>query len=376
MILTYFIPFFLSLILSLIFTRVAITWSKRLNFMDVPGQISRKNHPQSTPLLGGTAVFCAFFSTLFLLLLTVFFLEDQMVRYIPDLTPFIRGSQKECKRLFFIFLGGSLVLLLGLKDDKNKEGMGPFMKLGILFLIALLLFYLNIRITLFIRTSILNYCLTFGWILFLTNSFNLLDNMDGLSAGTAVSCSLCMGIVSFVLGEYFITLYLLAFTGSLLGFLKYNFFGGRIFLGDSGALFIGYNLAVTAILESFFKQGKSPMFAVFIPVFIFAIPFYDTLSVVLIRLKNGKSIFRGDMNHFSHRLHRSGYSKRNAVVIIITLAFFISIVSLKLLHLRNQSLSFLYPLLLFLMTLIMLLGIELILKKMGRKITGSRTSQP
>jgi UDP-GlcNAc:undecaprenyl-phosphate GlcNAc-1-phosphate transferase len=315
-----------SFLLSLLFTKICIALSHRIGLLDVPGKIIRKNHAESTPLLGGVAVFSSFFVSIFFVLFVSHALHEFLSHWFPNLFPYLPGALQQSKKLFLIFLGGLLILLLGLKDDCT--GMNPSTKLSILFLVALLFFYLDIRITLFIETPWVSLFLTLCWILFLTNSFNLLDNMNGLSSGTAVACSLALFLVAITLQQFFIAFYLCAFLGALLGFMVFNFPRAHIFLGDSGALFIGYNLAVITILESFFIAGKSNALAVFMPAFIFVVPLYDTLSVIVIRLKHGTSIFQGDLNHFSHRLVRAGYSKPKAVLIIHALTFLTGVASL------------------------------------------------
>jgi UDP-GlcNAc:undecaprenyl-phosphate GlcNAc-1-phosphate transferase len=359
MISAFFSILIFSFLLSLAFTRICISLSHRIGLLDVPGKLLRKNHAESTPLLGGVSVFSSFFISIFFALFLSHAFEGFLSNRFPNLLPYLPGALQQSKKLFLIFLGGLLILFLGLKDDCS--GMKPGTKLGALFLIALLFFYLNIRITLFIETPWVSLVLTLCWILFLTNSFNLLDNMNGLSSGTALACSLVLFLVAIILKQVFIAFYLCAFLGALLGFMFFNFPRAHIFLGDSGALFIGYNLAVITILESFFIAGKSNALAVFMPAFIFALPFYDTLSVIVIRLKSGKSIFQGDLNHFSHRLVRAGYSKSTAVLMIHALTLLTGVASLYFFFF--PWISYKIPLFLFVFTIGVLFLIEKMLTK-------------
>ncbi len=326
MISLYLIVFIISVLLSLVATRLCIWLSYKINFLDVPLTISRKNHSKSTPLLGGTAVFFSFFLIIFFTLISAYEFKDTLINSFPFLNEYINGAMNQNKKLMFIFIGGFLIYLIGLKDD--KDGMQPFTKLITIFLVSLLLFYLDIKITFFIKSNILTFCMTLMWILFLTNSLNLLDNMDGLCSGVSITCSITMLAVSLILEQYFISLYLIAFIGVLLGFFYFNFGGGKIFLGDSGALFIGYNLAVITILESFYISGKSNIASIFMPAFIFAVPLYDTLSVIIIRILNKVPIYKGDLNHISHRINRAGYSRKTTVVIIFILSLLSGVSSL------------------------------------------------
>jgi len=246
----------------------------------------------------------------------------------------------------------------------DSRGVGPFLKILVLSLVAFILFALEIRITLFSTHHLFSYALTIGGILFLANAFNLLDNMNGLSAGTAVMCCLSMLCVAVAHGEIFIACYLVGFIGALCGFLKFNFPKGEIFLGDSGALFIGYNLAVSTILQSFYIPSKSSMLAVYIPLFVFSVPFYDTLSVILIRVSQGSPIYKGDQNHFSHRLWKSGFSRRASVIFIWGIALFNGLLALFLL---GSGASYYWPVVLFAGSQIEIWFFETILKTVARK---------
>ena len=315
----YLSLFFTAFLLSLLLTRLGIHYSFKWGVLDVPMTIVRKNHSKSTPLLGGTSIFFSFYLTVFFVWISVFCLKEWGVLENYSLwDQLFKGSASQFHRFYMISLGGFLIYLVGLKDDLH--GVGPASKLLLMFLIALLLYYLNVRITVFLPFPFLNFLLTLLWIVSLSNSFNLLDNMDGLSSGVALACSFNLLYYAFQMEQFFIAFYLLVFIGALLGFLRYNYWGGRIFMGDSGALFVGFTLAVVSILESFYIPGKSSSNAVLTPLFIFAIPFYDTLSVILIRIKNGQPIYKGDLNHLSHRIHRSGYSKPLTVFIIFLMA--------------------------------------------------------
>ena len=318
----YLFLFLGALGLSLLLTRLGIYLSFKWGILDVPLTLARKNHSKSTPLLGGSAVFFSFYLTVFSVWgIALWLNHGGVLAGYPLLDQLFKGSATQFNRFYMISLGAFLIYLVGLKDDLH--GVGPASKLLLMFLIALLLYYLNVRITLFLPFHLLNFLITLLWIVALSNSFNLLDNMDGLSAGVAFGCSLNLLYYAIQMEQFFITFYLLVFIGALSGFLRYNYWGGRIFMGDSGALFVGFNLAVVTILESFFIPGKSSASAVLTPLFIFAVPFYDTLSVIVIRIRNGQPVYKGDLNHLSHRIHRSGYSKGLTVLII----FFMTILT-------------------------------------------------
>jgi len=160
------------------------------------------------------------------------------------------------------------------------------------------------------------------WIVGLINSFNMLDNMDGLSGGVAAIAALMLSAVMLLAPspvtnqpQLFIGGFLLVLVGSLAGFLVHNRPPARLFMGDAGSYFIGYLLATTTLTATYAGNGV-PAHAVLAPLCILAVPLYDTASVVLIRLLAGRSPFVGDKSHFSHRLVELGMSKPQAVATI------------------------------------------------------------
>ena len=162
------------------------------------------------------------------------------------------------------------------------------------------------------------------------NAFNLLDNMDGLTTGVGlVACFICF-IVTSQQQQTFTSIVILAFAGALLGFLRYNFNPAKIFLGDAGSMFIGYMLAVLTITASYYKEGFPTHLPVVMPILILAVPIFDTLSVISIRIKRKEPIFGGDKNHFSHRLVALGFSQRGAVLFIYLISFCLGIIAILL----------------------------------------------
>ena len=160
------------------------------------------------------------------------------------------------------------------------------------------------------------------WIVGLVNSFNMLDNMDGLSAGVAAIAAAVLAVVMFLSPrpdnhqpQLFVSGLLLVILGSLLGFLWHNRPPARLFMGDAGSYLVGYLLAMVTLTATF-AGGGAPRHATLVPLCVLAVPIYDTLSVVLIRLRQGRSPFVGDTSHFSHRLTALGMTKTQAVLTI------------------------------------------------------------
>jgi len=192
----------------------------------------------------------------------------------------------------------------------------------------------DIKVTLFIQNPVVCGLITVLWIVGITNAFNLLDNMDGLSAGVAMIVSVILLIVAVQTAQYFLAALLLVLLGSIVGFLIYNFPPASIFMGDTGSLFIGYMLAASAVLLTFYKEGYG-LFPIVVPLIVFCVPLFDTAGVILIRLRAGRSIFEADKNHFSHRLVRLGMTPRKAVLVIYLLTFATGLMATLLYHTTN-----------------------------------------
>jgi UDP-GlcNAc:undecaprenyl-phosphate GlcNAc-1-phosphate transferase len=181
----------------------------------------------------------------------------------------------------------------------------------------------------------MNTVVTLLWIVGITNAFNLLDNMDGLAAGVAFVASSVLLMNAVALGEFFVSLLLAAFMGSLAGFLLFNFFhlgGRRIFLGDCGSLYIGFTLGSLTLLERYLSHASSTLFPVLMPVLVLAVPLVDTFTVIVIRLRERRPIYVGDSRHLSHRLVSLGMSARQAVLFIWLATFCLGLPALILAH--------------------------------------------
>jgi UDP-GlcNAc:undecaprenyl-phosphate GlcNAc-1-phosphate transferase len=240
---------------------------------------------------------------------------------LPDfIAPHLSGLLHQSGRLWLLLGGGTVLLLLGLADD--RRGLDWRLRLGVQTLVAVALVCLGWRLSLFLDMPWLTGTLSVIWIVGLVNSFNMLDNMDGLSAGVAAIAAAIFAAVMLLTPrpdnnqpQLFVAGLLLVIVGSLVGFLWHNRPPARLFMGDAGSYLVGYLLA-TATLTGSFAGGNLPRHAILAPLCVLAIPLYDTVSVVLIRLRAGRSPVVGDKSHFSHRLVERGLSKPQAVLTI------------------------------------------------------------
>jgi UDP-GlcNAc:undecaprenyl-phosphate GlcNAc-1-phosphate transferase len=161
------------------------------------------------------------------------------------------------------------------------------------------------------------------WIVALVNSFNMLDNMDGLSAGVAAICGGALAAALLLapdpetgVPQLFTAGFLLVLVGALVGFLLHNRPPAKLFMGDAGSYFIGFCLATLSMQATYADYSSGTRHAVLVPLCILAVPLYDMTSVILIRLLEGRSPFQADRRHFSHRLVDLGFTRPQAVLII------------------------------------------------------------
>ena len=294
--------------------------ARHFGVIDEPGH--RKVHGQPMPRLGGCAVYVSFTAVLLagtLLAPTLQRLSWVQASFGSSLA-LLQEAYRVKDRLFAILAGGTLIFAVGLADDV----LGKRCPVGVKFAgqigAALMLVAAGVRIS-FLPHEALNAAVTLVWLVGVTNAFNLLDNMDGLAAGVAfVACGVFL-INAWSLGEFFISLMLVAFMGSLLGFLLYNFHPATVFLGDCGSLYVGFVMGSLTLLERYISHASSTLFPILMPVVVLALPILDTATVVYIRVKERRPIYVGDSRHLSHRLVSLGFSQRTAVLFLYLVTF-------------------------------------------------------
>jgi UDP-GlcNAc:undecaprenyl-phosphate GlcNAc-1-phosphate transferase len=234
--------------------------------------------------------------------------------------PHLPGLLAQSRSLWCFLAAGTVLMLVGLVDDIRRIDWR--MRLAVQCAVAAaVVFGLGWKLTLFVDLPVVTSAVTVLWIVGLTNSFNMLDNMDGLAGGVAAIAATLLAIYVLIVPEaaghpqLFVAGFLLLLVGALVGFLWHNRPPARIFMGDAGSYFVGFCLAVFTILATF-SGPNLPSHSILAPLCVLAVPLYDTVSVVCIRLLNGKSPFEGDTNHFSHRLVALGLTKVQAVLTI------------------------------------------------------------
>lgn len=338
----------MSWLISVIVPSLVISWlggfvlrqyGPRWGFVDRPGP--RKVHDRPMPTSGGLAIWLGIvvpFAVLQLLLWLTFdarptqglvtpelvagivprdWLPEELVRHLP-------GMWMQGYRLWIVLSGATAIMLLGLADDRWK--LPWWIRLAAEFILAVATVAAGFRITLFIDVPLMTWGFSVLWIVALINAFNMIDNMDGLSAGVgAIACTVLAAVMLLtpkpVSGEpqLFVAGFFLVMLGALLGFLWHNRPPARLFMGDAGSYLVGYLLAVISMAATFAGE-HTPRHAVLAPLCAVAVPIYDLVTVIAIRLRAGASPFVGDTRHFSHRLVQLGMSKAQAVLTIYLMA--------------------------------------------------------
>ena len=311
--------------LSIIITPLVNRASIYFKFLDKPG--NRKIHEKPIPMSGGINIILSMtlifvFNLIFISLNPAFFSTTSVINQIfSSIDLFIKW-----KEFVVLAIAALVIWFSGLIDDYYKlEKLAIYKLIAQIIVACIIVFYEGIHIT-FFKPIFFSQILSVLWIIGIINSFNLIDNMDGLSCGIALICtSILLGIAIWQ-GEIIVVTISSILIGALASFLLFNFHPAKIFLGDNGSMLIGFFMSILTLKISYMKNSTAYFFPILIPVIILAIPLVDTFSVIFIRIKNKKPIYVGDKNHISHRLLEANFSIRESVLMIylLTLATAIS----------------------------------------------------
>ncbi|EKU92995.1 Phospho-N-acetylmuramoyl-pentapeptide-transferase [Alloiococcus otitis] len=309
----------------------------KLGAVDYPNQ--RRVNTQPMPSLGGLAIYVTFF-------FIIFFLQPiQLRQSLP------------------LFIAATIVVATGLIDDIKE--ISPKAKLLGIVIAALFIVLINdltvARFTLPLIGPVnlpfwLGLPATLLWVVAITNAINLVDGLDGLASGVSAIALTTMGLISFFFlgaNSYLATILIYSLVGSILGFLPWNFNPARIYLGDTGALFLGFMISVFSL----YSLKNVTLVSLIIPIVILGMPITDTVYAMLRRKLNKKPISSADKNHMHHRLMSLGLTHRQTVLFIYAIAAIFSITAL------------LYPISSYLgnilITLLLLLGVEIFVEMIG-----------
>lgn len=313
-----------SFLIALVATYGIRKNAARFGLIDKPNE--RKVHTTPTPLGGGLGIWLGVVATFAAgqLVLSLVTTRTDLGSLVPEFAqPHLSGLVDQSPKLWILLGAGTVLALLGLIDD--RRGLPWQFRLAVQFAVAIACVagVNNLRLTAFIDNVWLTGALSVLWIVALINAFNMLDNMDALSGGVA---AIAAGILATVMliapdpetrgPQLFVAGFLLVLFGAILGFLWHNRPPAKIFMGDAGSYFVGFSIAVATLLASYTGYQGGRQHAVLTPLCVMAVPLYDMVTVIFIRLKNGKSPFHPDKNHFSHRLVDLGLTKPQAVLTV------------------------------------------------------------
>lgn len=291
-----YVTLILCFIASVLITPLVKKFALAIGATDKPN--ARKVHQKIMPRLGGLAIFISFLIGFLILRPT-----DDDFSVLP------------------IIIGSFIIIITGVFDDRFELSakvklIGQIAAAAAIVLGGIQLEFINLPFGGKLEFGIFSIPLTILWIVGITNAINLIDGLDGLAAGVSSIALITISGMAILMGDVFVTSVGLILLGSTLGFLVYNFHPAKIFMGDTGALFLGYMISVLALLG--FKNVT--MFTLIIPIIILGVPISDTFFAIIRRFVNKQPLGAPDKSHLHHCLLRLGYSHRQTVLIIYGIA--------------------------------------------------------
>lgn len=340
-----FLPLAMAIALTLILSPLVRLLAMKSGVVDLPDY--RKIHTEAMPLLGGLAIYIGFWAT-------------------------VLCTQAVTKEILAFGAGSLLILISGVWDD--ARGLRPAAKLAFQLAAAfIVVLYGGIRIDFVtslyganpISLGWMAFPLTIGWVVGLTNAINLMDGLDGLAAGVSGIAAVTIGVVSLMEGFFSVGVLALILGLCSLAFLRINFHPAKLFMGDTGALFLGFSLAVLSMMG---MTKMATTVSVFLPILVLGVPIFDTLLAIVRRLVNKTPIFSPDKDHLHHRLLAMGLSHKNAVLAVYGVSVFLSLsaIGISLLPTGQAMMA------LFLVALAVFFGADR-LGVIGRKFRENRT---
>src|SRR5579862_5932211 len=311
----------LSIILALILTPIVRDGLGKFGFLDHPDGV-RKKHATAVPRVGGIAIVLAYLCTFAIAFALPFSYTYVLHRALPH--------------ILRLALAGSVVFATGVLDDRLR--LSAWTKLIGIAGAAVMAYAAGIRVDIHILHSLpawpgLGFALTVIWLVGCTNAFNLIDGMDGLAAGVGLVATVTMLIAALTQGNLPLALATMPLAGCLLGFLRYNFNGASVFLGDSGSLLIGFMLGCYGALWS---EKSVTLVALTVPLLAVSIPLIDVVLSILRRFLRNRPIFQADRGHIHHRLLDLGLSPKKAVLTMYGICGVVAVLSLLASALHNQ----------------------------------------
>ena len=338
-------PFFVAIFISFTMTPVVRKLAFKIGAIDIPKD-DRRIHKEPMPLIGGVAIY---------------------IGVVLSCLMFLRMD----KAMISILVGGTVILISGIIDD--LKGLSPKLKIIFQLFAGICLILGDVKIDFVTNPFTINNAviylswisipITLFWVVGITNTLNLIDGLDGLAAGVAMISSLSLTFVAQKFGYTTVMIISAIAAGACLGFLPFNFNPAKIFMGDTGALFLGFMLAAISI-EGVMKSVAT--IAIIVPIIVLGVPIFDTTFAILRRLLSGKSIMSADKGHLHHRLLASGFSQRKTVLILYGISGVFGIFAVLIAKANSQQGVYL-SVVLFVITVIFAIKFGLFGTKKNRK---------
>ena len=308
----WIIPVFLVAFgISFFMTPISMWIARMIGAVDVPTD-NRRMHRRAIPRFGGMAIFLSVTITILL----------------------FEGDEPKIR---IALLGGAFIYALGALDDVFN--LPAWVKFTVQTAVAVFMCALGIRITVianyfegagYIQIGLItSFIISVIWIVGITNTINLIDGLDGLAAGIATICSFSMAYIAYIRGSVggmtIVCFAFIAIAGACIGFLPFNYSPARTFMGDGGALFLGYMIAIMSVIS---PLRRATLVAAVVPIVTLAIPIFDTSFAIIRRIINHQPIMSADGDHLHHRLMESGYGQRRAVLMLYGITGIMGIASI------------------------------------------------
>ena len=314
------LAFMIALGVALFLTPVVISFARRTGALDAPD--ARKVHVRPIPRIGGIGIYAAFMVSVLV----------QMS--ISDFSPEIMTS------LWGLLAGGTIIVAIGIIDD-YRDLPAKVKLLGQILAACVLVIGFDVRIDVitdplgdFIYLEYFAIPATIFWVVGLTNTVNLIDGLDGLAAGVSSIAAVTIFLVAMEEGIPFVAMITAALAGSAIGFLYYNFNPARIFMGDTGSMFLGFMLAGISVIGA---VKSAATIALIVPILALGLPILDTTFAIVRRARNHRPIFKPDKGHLHHRLLAHGFTQKQAVLLMYVVSALFGLCALALTAVSTQA---------------------------------------
>lgn len=307
---TYIVAFTVALAVAYFLTPRIIEVAVKAGAMDAPD--ARKVHTKPIPRMGGLAIYAGFVLA-------------------------VLASMHVSREIFGLLMGGTVILIVGMIDDLRQLSAKTKL-LGQIVAASVLIFF-DIRIDWItnpfgemVYVDFLSVPLTILWVVGLTNTVNLIDGLDGLAAGVSTIASVTILLVALQQDFWIVAILTAALAGSALGFLQYNFNPAKIFMGDTGSMFLGYMLAAISVIGA---VKSAATIALIVPIVALGLPIMDTAFAIIRRYMSGRPIFKPDRGHLHHRLLEMGFSQKQAVLLMYVISGCLGLSAIALTEVNN-----------------------------------------